>query len=116
MKQLPKTVLKNNSNTWNDTNSNMWIVWDAKWYGQENPLITDAQGPLCIECPGRGGRSYITRMKYDLLKAGQCIPPHLDVNIPMISYASPKVTSLTAKPGGEYIEIELDKYMKVNNR
>jgi uncharacterized protein YjdB len=39
-------------------------------------------------------------------------PPHTDVNIGLVSFAAPSVSSVTAAGGGEYIEITFDKYMK----
>lgn len=99
-----------------DPDTGSWHMWDASEGDQMNPLITDEEGRYAWDVP-------IGRWKVLYEKAGYMTveshemdvpPPHLDVNIGMVSTANPTVTSISAIGGGEGIRVTFDKYMRVD--
>ncbi len=101
-------------------------VWDdSEYLSQQNPLITDENGFYRWDVPE--GEWYVTAAKdgYALgssqndkaatVRRGDInylpvLPPQLEVNIPLVSYAVPEVESAVAKTDGVYITFS--KYMK----
>jgi len=98
---------------WNEAASR-WDVWDSDWYGQENPLYTDADGRYAWDVPE--GKWKVLYEKEGYLPAESeeltVLPPHFDVNIPMISTLPAKPVKVEAAPGGEYVDILFDRPVK----
>jgi hypothetical protein len=87
------------------------VLWDAKEYGQENPLFTDEYGMYRWDVP-----QGLWQVKYE--KEGYQTtysewlpvpPPQLDVNIAMTQMRQPSVVKTSAFEEG--VEMEFDKYM-----
>ena len=94
----------------------IWEFWDATYYGQYNPLVTDAEGRYAWDVPEGYWLVMYEKDGYETATswAMHVPPPHTDVNIGLVSLVSPTVLSVQAAQGGEYIEIVFDKYMTTN--
>lgn len=89
-----------------------WHEWDAGWFGQSNPLITDKQGRYGWDVPEGKWRVLFEKEGYLPAQSADLtvLPPHFDVNVGMISLAPP-----TAAVGqvvyGSGMPISFSKYM-----
>ncbi|TLS51539.1 hypothetical protein FE782_13610 [Paenibacillus antri] len=85
-----------------DPQDGSWSPWDADWYGQANPLYTDANGKYGWDVPE--GKWKVLYEKDGYLPAESeeltVLPPHFDVNIPMTSLETPRVEELLAYANG----------------
>lgn len=99
-----------------DPGTNDMTVWDAVWYEQENPLYTDIAGRYGWDVPEGDWQVVYEKEGYET--AGSEVmhvpPPRLDVNVGIVSLQAPAVKNISAVPGGQYIDIVFDKYMRVN--
>ncbi|MFC3803725.1 S-layer homology domain-containing protein [Cohnella sp. GCM10012308] len=97
---------------WNEE-KRRWDVWDADWYGQDNPLYTDADGRYAWDVPE--GKWKVLYEKEGYLPAESeeltVLPPHFDVNIPMISTLSAKPVKVESAPGGGAVDILFDRHV-----
>ncbi|MDG0809018.1 S-layer homology domain-containing protein [Cohnella rhizosphaerae] len=89
-----------------------WRQWDADWYGQTNPLISDELGKYGWDVPeGRwrvmfSKEGYLPAQSEDLT----VLPPHFDVNVAMVSLEAPVPTAGQAV-AGKPIGLAFSKYM-----
>ncbi|MGG1552556.1 S-layer homology domain-containing protein [Paenibacillus ferrarius] len=94
-----------------DGASGEWNVWDAEWFGQTNPLTTDARGQYGWDVPEGKWKvkyekeGYLTAYSDEL----EVPPPQLEVNIPLVSYAAPLAERAKAAPGGAYVDVYFSK-------
>lgn len=104
------TILEKNPVT------NEMTVWDAVWYEQENPLYTDAEGRYGWDVPEGDWQVVYEKEGYETASSEvmHVPPPRLDVNVGIVSLQAPTVKTVSAEPGGLYIDIVFDKYMRVN--
>ncbi len=97
---------------WNEE-AGRWDVWDSEWYGQDNPLYTDANGRYAWDVPE--GKWKVRYEKEGYLPAESeeliVLPPHFDVNIPLVSTLPAKPVRVEAAPGGAYVEIVFDRHV-----
>ncbi|MGI6685559.1 MAG: S-layer homology domain-containing protein [Bacillota bacterium] len=88
-----------------------WTFWEAEWFGQENPLITDKEGRYQWDVPE--GLWLVMYEKEGYERAFSDVlpvpPPQLEVNIGMISLVPPTV-EISAEYGG-IVKLVFDKYM-----
>ena len=97
-----------------DPGTGSWHKWDASEGDQINPLITDEEGRYAWDVPiGRWkvlyqNDGFKTVESYEM----DVPPPHLDVNIGMVSLMPPVVTAISAIGGGEGVLVTFDKYMR----
>lgn len=97
-----------------------WVVWDAEWYLQKNPHWTDTNGRYGWDVPEGMWQvvyekeGYETAFSEDTYGPIEVLPPHFDVNIPMISYQTPEVVNVESKSDGKYVEITFSRYMALN--
>ncbi|MCX7749486.1 MAG: S-layer homology domain-containing protein [Clostridia bacterium] len=94
-----------------------WIAWDAEWFGQENPLITDKEGRYAWDVPEGDWKVAFEKEGDEPAESWTMhVPPvHTDVNIGMKSTEAPKVSGVTAympESSNGYIEVGFDKYIK----
>lgn len=77
-----------------------WQVWDAEWYGQRNPLLTDAEGRYAWDVPVGFWQVRYEKEGYQTAfsEVLEVLPPHFDVNVGLISTQAPAVTAVTAIP------------------
>jgi hypothetical protein len=98
-----------------DPQDGSWSPWDADWYGQANPMYTDANGRYGWDVPE--GKWKVLYEKDGYLPAESeeltVLPVHLDVNIPMTSTAPPAVTETLAYADG--VLVTFDKPMLVDS-
>ena len=87
------------------------VVWDATPFGQENPLITDAQGKYAWDVPAGMWQVRFEKEGYEPAQSAwmPVPPPQLDVNIAMTQAKQPEVKTVHAYSNG--VTIEFDKFM-----
>ena len=93
------------------------VLWDAEQYGQENPLLTDAEGQYQWDVPQGTWQVKFEKEGYETTYSAwlPVPPPQLDVNIPMKQVSQPEVLRARAfektadADGG--VEITFDRYM-----
>ena len=98
------------------------LLWDASESGQENPLITDANGEYQWFVPIGDWRVVAEKEGYitsDSANDPAAVdgwlpvpPPQMEVYIPIVSTALPTVQSVQA--GADYIRIEFSQYMDID--
>ncbi|CAI6083649.1 fibronectin type III domain-containing protein [Cohnella sp. JJ-181] len=102
------TVLRRNEDT------NRWDVWDAGWYGQDNPLYTDAEGRYAWDVPKGKWKVLFEKEGYLPAESEELtvLPPHFDVNVAMISTLPAKPVRVEAAPGGASVDVLFDRHVK----
>jgi len=96
-----------------DPTTKAWQAWDAEWYLQHNPQLTDAQGRYAWDVPEGKWKAVFEKEGYETAYSDELDvpPPQLDVNIPMVSYLPPEVTAIKAAPGGSQVIVNFSKPM-----
>jgi len=97
---------------WNEA-SQRWEVWDAEWFGQQNPLYTNSQGRYGWDVPE--GKWKVLYEKEGYLPGESwemtVLPPHFDVNVGLVSTLPPQVTGVYVAEGGEYVDILFNRHV-----
>lgn len=102
---------------WGDPHDDI-VLWDAKEYAQENPLMTDANGQYQWDVPQGLWRVKFEKEGYETTYSEwlPVPPPQLDVNIPMVQLAQPAVVKARAyrsdTHGVSQAEVTFSKYMR----
>jgi large repetitive protein len=104
------TVLYKNPTT------TLWEVWDAEWFEEINPQVTDKLGRYGWDVPEGWWQVQYEKEGYVTTKSAELkvLPPHFDVNIGMVSYAPPQVESMRAvssSSGEDFVEVTFSKYI-----
>ena len=88
------------------------VKWDAAAYGQQNPLLTDAEGKYQWDVPKGLWQVKVEKDGYETAYSEwlPVPPPQLDVNIGIVQKAIPEVKTARAYEDG--IEVEFNKYMR----
>lgn len=88
-----------------------WEVWDAEWFGQENPLVTDAEGRYAWDVPEGFWQVRYEKEGYHTAYSGvlEVLPPHFDVNEGLVSTAAPTFDDATGH--AEELLLELSQPM-----
>ena len=98
-----------------DEASSQYVPWQADWYGQTNPQMTDAAGKYGWDVPSGRWQVVYEKDGYEVAKSEEMDvpPPHFDVNVPMISYVPPQVTAAKAQSAADGLTIDFttDKYI-----
>lgn len=86
--------------------------WAAEEFDQINPMITDDMGQYAWDVPGGLWRVKAERDGYETVYSDWLVvpPPQLDVNLGMVSYEQPVISSVDA--GTDLVEITFSKYMR----
>lgn len=95
-----------------------FTVWAAAAYGQENPLITDAQGKYGWNVPFGYWKVAYTKAGYETAysQVFQIPPPRFDVNVGLTRVAAPTVTLTRAASGAaSSVTVGFDDYIKVDS-
>ncbi|WP_158606946.1 S-layer homology domain-containing protein [Paenibacillus ginsengarvi] len=94
-----------------DSRTGEWRAWDADWYLQQNPLLTDGQGRYAWDVPPGKWKVRYEKEGYETTYSDELDvpPPQLEVNIPLVSYRPPQVESVKAAAGGGYVDIVFSK-------
>lgn len=94
-----------------------WVQWDAGEYGQNNPLVTDKEGKYAWDVPE--GLWKVRYEKDGYLPAEsaelEVLPPHFDVNVPLVTYSAPEFTAALGRGGGESVQLHFSKPMIVDS-
>lgn len=87
------------------------VLWDAEQYGQQNPLLTDANGYYRWDVPIGMWQVKYEKEGYETTYSDwlPVPPPQLDVNIGMVQMRQPEVIKARAYP--QAVEFEFDKFM-----
>lgn len=101
--------------SYKDQDSGIWYNWDADWYRQVNPQRTDQDGRYGWDVPEGLWQVLYEKEGYQSTRSAelQVLPPHFDVNIPMVTYQPPAVTGAHSFRGGEAIHFAFSKPMRV---
>ncbi|MDF2713515.1 MAG: hypothetical protein K0R28_440 [Paenibacillus sp.] len=94
-----------------DPATKAWNVWDAEWYGQSNPLVTDRQGKYAWDVPEGKWKVRYEKDGYETGYSDELDvpPPQLEVNVPLVSYLPPAVRGVSAEPGGAKMNVSFTK-------
>ena len=100
-----------------DEDADQWVLWDSEAYGQpSNPMYSMEDGyygwdvleglwQVTFEKDG-----YYTAYSTEL----EVPPPHMDVNISLVSTEAPAVEALTALAAGDTLYLDFDRYMRAD--
>lgn len=97
-----------------DTHENI-VLWDAKEYGQENPLKTDENGYYRWDVPQGLWQVKFEKEGYETVYSEwlPVPPPQLDVNIAMTQARQPEINRVHAYKNA--VEITFDKIMQTES-
>lgn len=90
------------------------LFWDSTWYGQENPLTTNAEGLYAWDVP-EGDWQVVYQKDGYLTTTSPLLhvpPPQTEVNQGMISLAAPTVQTIKPGQDGAYLDLVFSQYMK----
>jgi len=92
-----------------------WTIWDAEWYGQENPLLTDEEGRYAWDVPHGNWQVIYEMDEYETAYSEVLtVPPiHLDVNVGLLSLRDPAVEEVipVERDGTRSIDVWFSQYM-----
>jgi len=90
-----------------------WQKWDAEWFNQSNPLITNKEGRYAWDVPEGLWKVLYEKEGYEPAQSAELtvLPPHYDVNIPLVSKKAPEVTGIFSAEHGTALNVEFSKYM-----
>jgi chitodextrinase len=98
-----------------DPDSGELTFWDAEWFGQENPLQTDARGYYGWDVPV--GQWQVVYEKDGYMPALSEVlpvpPPQTEVHINLVNLTPPQVIAAGAVADGSYLQFNFDQYMLV---
>lgn len=103
-----------------DGASGSYVPWNADWYGQANPQTTDALGRYGWDVPPGKWQVVYEKAGYETARSAELDvpPPQMEVNVPMVSYAAPRIENApqasVAADGGVVLVIRTDKYVAVD--
>jgi hypothetical protein len=90
--------------------------WDAEWYGQANPLTSDGDGRYGWDVPEGFWQVVVTKDGHETGRSQvlKVLPPHFDVNIPLVNPATPEVTEVAATAGPQpAVDVSFSRYMQL---
>jgi len=113
---LDQPVLDATATLYEDRNGT-WTLWDATWYEQTNPLLTDTAGRYAWDVPEGTWKVILTKGGYAASESPALVvpPPHTDVNLPMVRTTQPQVQDISVLPLGQGLRIVFDQYMKISS-
>lgn len=112
------TVMQSEARNTEDPTGSQWHAWDAEWFGQENPLITDPNGRYGWDVPEGWWQVVFTASGYQRATSDELrvLPPHFDVNIGMTSLVPAAVAGATATAGDPgWLELSFDRPVQVGS-
>jgi chitodextrinase len=100
-----------------DSTTSKWMVWDASWFEQENPMETDAHGQYGWFVPDGTWKVRFTKDGYISTESSSMDvpPPRMNVNVGMVSYEAPVVSAERVAPGGDNLKISFSKPMLIDS-
>lgn len=96
-----------------DTADGPWSVWDAEWYLQENPQVTDPEGRYGWDVPVGWWRVRFDLDGYETAysDALEVLPPHFDVNVPLTSLSPPVIGSSSGFEENSFVEVVFENFV-----
>ncbi len=94
-------------------------IWDAEWFGQTNPQISDVEGRYGWDVPEGWWQVHYSKDGYQPASSRvlKVLPPHFDVNVGMVSLAAPEIVDITALGGPDSaVTVTFDRYMRMSVR
>lgn len=89
--------------------------WDAANYDQTNPVTTNADGVYAWDVPKGKWKVKFEKKGYETAYSDWLAvpPPQTDVNVSLVSEASPEIASVSAYPEG--VRVEFSQYMDIES-
>ena len=89
--------------------------WDAADYDQTNPVTTNADGVYAWDVPKGKWKVKFEKKGYQTAETDWLTvpPPQTDVNVSLVSEASPEIASVSAYPEG--VRVEFSQYMDIGS-
>lgn len=89
--------------------------WDAADYDQTNPVTTNADGVYAWDVPAGQWKVKFEKESYKTACSDWLVvpPPQTDVNVSLVSEASPEIASASAYPEG--VRVEFSQYMDIKS-
>jgi hypothetical protein len=96
-----------------DTADGPWEIWDAEWYLQENPQITDPEGRYGWDVPEGWWRVRFDKDGYETAYSEvlQVLPPHFDVNVGLTSLAPPAIAAASGYDDNTFLEVSFENFV-----
>ncbi|MCV9884481.1 leucine-rich repeat domain-containing protein [Metabacillus halosaccharovorans] len=90
-----------------------WKQWDAEFYGQINPQVTDAEGRYGWDVIQGDWRVIFSKEGYDTYTSRTVVvpPAETQLNVPLVRTSNPTVESIT--PSNEGTDVALDSSVTV---
>jgi hypothetical protein len=90
-----------------------WSIWDADWYLQSNPVLTDGAGRYGWDVPMGWWRVRFEKAGYataysDVL---QVLPPHFNVNVGLERLGPPGIADAAGFEGETFLEVRFESWM-----
>lgn len=91
-----------------------WKQWNAAFFGQVNPQVTDAEGRYGWDVIKGDWRVIFTKKGYApyISRIVQVPPPETELNVPLVRTAPPQIETVTPAQGSS--EVKKDAVMTVN--
>lgn len=85
--------------TYSESEDGDYTFWDAEWFEQINPQVTGSNGRYGWDVPEGWYRVLYTAEGYEpaMSRKLEVLPPHFDVDIPMVPLALPELDTVTAE-------------------
>lgn len=98
-----------------DEPAGSWKVWDAAWYGQINPQLTDRSGAYAWDVPEGKWKVVFSKDGFNMAESEELtvLPPHFNVDVAMVSLLPASVLEMNATSEG--IDIWLDRHAAVDS-
>ncbi|MCU6710222.1 S-layer homology domain-containing protein [Paenibacillus sp. J5C_2022] len=95
----------------------LWQEWNAEEYLQKNPLVTDAEGKYGWDVPEGKWKVRYEKEGYVTVYSEELtvLPPHYDVNIPLVSTDPPELTAVRSEDGGQSVQLQFSRYMEADS-
>ncbi|MBD2862335.1 fibronectin type III domain-containing protein [Paenibacillus oceani] len=99
-----------------DEAASAWTDWDAEWFLQQNPQVTDRSGKYRWDVPPGRWKVRYEKDGYETVYSHEMtvLPPHFDVNIAMTSTTAPVVSGVRSENGGRSVDIVFSKHMRTD--
>lgn len=112
---VPSNVLEGVTVTLYKMDDDKEVQWIATDYDQTNPVTTNADGVYAWDVPAGQWKVKFEKEDYKPAETGWLTvpPPQTDVNVSLVSKASPEIASVSAYPEG--VRVEFSQYMDIKS-
>lgn len=112
---VPSNVLEGVTVTLYKKDDDKEVQWIATDYDQTNPVTTNADGVYAWDVPAGQWKVKFEKESYKTACSEWLVvpPPQTDVNVSLVSEASPEIASVSAYPEG--VRVEFSQYMDIES-